>query len=189
MKKFAVAIAVFALLGAMLAYAIVQMQAGEYSPREIPSPLIGKPVPAFALPALTDPGRTVTNDELRGRPYLLNVWASWCVACRDEHPYLVQLAREHGVRIIGLNYKDARDEALAWLQRFEDPYELSIADRSGRFGIELGVYGVPETFLIDRDGVIRYKKIGPIDAETIRSVLLPKLAELNAAPAAARAAP
>lgn len=185
MKKFAVPIVVFALLGFMLGYAIVKMQSGEYSPRDIPSPLVGKSVPPFALPSLADPARTIKNEDLRGRAYLLNVWASWCVACRQEHPFLLALAREHRVPIVGLNYKDARADALRWLQQFEDPYERSIVDRDGRFGIELGVYGVPETFLIDAHGIIQYKKIGPIDADTVTSVLLPRLAELNRAAAKA----
>lgn len=184
MRKFAVPIVAFALLGLMLGYAIVKMQSGEYSPRDIPSPLIGKPLPPFALPALSDPKQIVKNEDLRGRAYLLNVWASWCAACRDEHPILIQLAREHRVPIIGLNYKDEREDGLRWLKEFGDPYELSIADAEGRFGIDLGVYGVPETFVVDREGVIRYKKIGPVTAETVKSVLLPKLAELNAAASA-----
>ena len=188
MRKFAVPVALFAVLGLILGYALVKLESGEYAPRHIPSPLVGKPLPAFTLPTLADPGRRVSDAELRGRPFLLNVWASWCVACRDEHPVLVELAREHGVAIIGLNYKDARADALAWLERYEDPYELSLVDRDGRTGIELGVYGVPETFLIDADGNIRYKHIGPISREAMRSVLLPKLAEL-ARPAPPATAP
>ena len=186
MRKFIVPIAAFALLGLLLGYALVQMRAGEYSPRIIPSPLVGKPLPDFELPTLADPARMVKTADLRGRVYLLNVWASWCVACRDEHPLLVALAREQGVPIIGLNYKDARADALQWLRKFEDPYEMSLVDRQGRVGIELGVYGVPETFIIDRAGVIRYKHIGPITPQTLQAVLLPKLAELNGAAAGAR---
>lgn len=179
MKKFVIPIAVFAALGALLAFALVKMQSGSYSPRSIPSPLVGKPLPAFALPSLAEPNKTITNDTLRGQPYFLNVWASWCVACRAEHEVLIKMARAHGAPIIGLNYKDPRDDALDWLKRLGDPYKLSIADASGRFGIDLGVYGVPETFLIDAEGVIRYKHIGPITQETVELVLLPKYAELN----------
>lgn len=178
MRKFVVPIAAFALLGLLLAYAIVKMQAGEYAPRNIPSPLVGKPLPAFALPSLAEPEKTITGESLRGRPYLLNVWASWCVACRDEHDVLMALAKEHRVPIIGLNYKDARADAIAWLNKLGDPYVLSIADKPGRFGIDLGVYGVPETFIIDSEGVIRYKHIGPITHKTAAQVLLPELAEL-----------
>lgn len=187
MKKFVIPIALFALLGLMLGYAILEMQSGAYSPRTIPSPLIGKPLPAFALPSLADPSRTVTSESLRGRAYLLNTWASWCAACRDEHPLLLAAVRDHRLPLIGLNYKDARGDALAWLKQLGDPYQLSIADESGRYGIELGVYGVPETFVIDRDGVIRYKHIGPVTREALERVLLPKLAELNGATPASAA--
>lgn len=179
MKKFVIAIGLFAALGLLLALAIVKMRDGSYSPRAIPSPLIDKPLPSFALPSLLDPTKTINNDTLRGRAYLLNVWASWCVACRAEHGLLVSAARDHRVPIVGLNYKDARDDALTWLKQLGDPYQLSIADTSGRYGIELGVYGVPETFLVDREGVVRYKHIGPVTRETMELVLLPKLAELN----------
>ncbi|MFL6624520.1 MAG: DsbE family thiol:disulfide interchange protein [Sulfurifustaceae bacterium] len=180
MRKFAIPVALFAALAALLGFALLKMQSGEYSPHNIPSPLIGKPVPPFSLPSLTEPTKTVTNETLRGRAYLLNVWASWCVACREEHPLLVAARRERHLPIIGLNYKDQREDALRWLEQLGNPYEMSIADVPGRFGIDLGVYGVPETFLIDRDGVIRYKHIGPITPEALDKVLLPKLAELSA---------
>jgi cytochrome c biogenesis protein CcmG, thiol:disulfide interchange protein DsbE len=179
MKKFVIPIALFSLLGLLLGYAIREMQTGEYSPRDIPSPLIGKPLPSFALPSLMDPKRTVTTADLRGRVYLLNVWASWCVACREEHPRLVALSRERRVPIIGLNYKDERNDALGWLRDFGDPYELSIADRDGRVGIDLGVYGVPETFLIDKAGVIRQKQIGPITEKAWNDKLLPLIERLS----------
>ena len=182
MKKFVIPVAVFAALGLLLAFALRKMESGEYSPRNIPSPLIGKPVPAFSLPSLAEPTKTITNESLRGRPYMLNVWASWCVACREEHPLLVATVKEKHVPIIGLNYKDQREDALNWLQQLGNPYELSIADVPGRLGIDLGVYGVPETFLVDRDGVIRYKHIGPVTPQALDTVLLPKLAELGAAP-------
>jgi cytochrome c biogenesis protein CcmG, thiol:disulfide interchange protein DsbE len=178
MKKFIIPIVVFVALGLLFVVAIVEMQRGTYSPHNIPSPLIGKPLPSFSLPSLAEPGKTLTNDNFRGRAYLLNVWASWCVACREEHPLLVEMKRGR-IPIVGLNYKDAREDALGWLKQWGDPYETSIADLPGRFGIELGVYGVPETFVIDREGVIRYKQIGPITPEVLESTLLPKLAELN----------
>jgi cytochrome c biogenesis protein CcmG/thiol:disulfide interchange protein DsbE len=179
-KKFLIPIAVFVALGLLLGVAIFKMQSGTYSPHNIPSPLIGKPLPSFALPALAEPTKTITNETFRGRAYLLNVWASWCVACREEHPLLVEMKRER-IPIIGLNYKDERGDALGWLQQWGDPYETSIADLPGRLGIELGVYGVPETFVIDREGVIRYKHIGPVTPEALKKVLLPKLVELGAA--------
>jgi cytochrome c biogenesis protein CcmG/thiol:disulfide interchange protein DsbE len=129
---------------------------------------------------LSDPSRRIDSADWRGRVYLINVWASWCVACRDEHPLLTEMANQKIVPIIGLNYKDKREDALKWLAEMGDPYELSVADRDGRVGIELGVYGVPETFLIDRDGVIRYKHIGPLTAEALQKTLLVKINELRA---------
>lgn len=181
MKKFVIPIALFGLLGLLLAYAIREMQTGDYSPRDIPSPLVGKPLPNFALPSLSDPNRVVSNTDLHGRVYLLNVWASWCVACREEHPVLVALAREQRVPIIGLNYKDERADALGWLRELGNPYELSISDHNGRVGIDLGVYGVPETFLIDKSGIIRHKKIGPVTEKVWREKLLPMIQELSGA--------
>lgn len=183
MKKFAVPVALFALLGLVLGYALAKLETGEYEPHRIPSPLVDKPLPEFALPTLAEPARRLGPADLRGRPFLLNVWASWCVTCRDEHPVLVELARTYGVAIVGLNYKDKRADALAWLERYENPYEVSLVDAKGRTGIDLGVYGVPETFVIDAEGVTRYKHIGPISREAMRSVILPKLAELQATPA------
>jgi len=172
-KKFLIPIALFVVLGGLLAYGL------KLDPRKIPSPLIDKPLPAFALPVLSDPKRIVGPNDLRGRVYLLNVWASWCVACRQEHPLLNELAKSGEVTIIGLNYKDERNDALAWLGALGNPYEMSLADRDGRVGIELGVYGVPETFLIDAAGMIRYKHIGPLTAEALRTIVLPKVAELR----------
>lgn len=148
-------------------------------PREVPSPLLNKPAPAFSLPELTDPSRTFKSDEMRGRVWLLNVWASWCVACREEHPLLLELARLRLVPVYGLNYKDERSDALNWLREFGDPYTLSLVDANGRVGIDYGVYGVPETFVIDRDGVIRYKQIGPITEEALRNRIIPLVKELQ----------
>lgn len=150
------------------------------NPREVPSPLVGKPAPEIRLPRLDEPGKTFTNAELKGKVWLLNVWASWCVSCREEHPLLVEVARSGIVPIVGLNYKDKRDEALDWLRQFGDPYALSVVDADGRTGIDFGVYGVPETFVIDRAGVIRYKHIGPITPQSWQQKLLPLLKELQA---------
>lgn len=161
------------MLGVLLAYGL------KLDPRKIPSPLIDKPLSAFSLPVLSDPNRAIGPGDLRGRVYLLNVWASWCVACRQEHPLLNELAKSGRVPIIGLNYKDERQNALGWLGALGNPYELSLMDRNGRVGIELGVYGVPETFVIDADGVIRYKHIGPLTAETIQTAILPKVEQLT----------
>lgn len=181
MKKFLIPIGSFAALGLLLAYALSQMQAGELSPRKIPSPLIGKPLPSFTLPVLHEPTRQVSAKDLKGQVYLVNVWASWCVACRVEHPLLMEIARQAIAPIIGLDYKDESADGLAWLADHGNPYQVSLMDTDGRVGIELGVYGVPETFVIDAKGIIRYKHIGPIDAEVLRKVLLPKIQELKAA--------
>ena len=173
MKRFLIPIAVFVLLGLLLAYGL------KLDPRKIPSPLVGKPLPAFELPSVADPKRGIRSDELRGRVYMLNVWASWCAACRDEHPLLVELAQARAIPIIGLNYKDQRGDAMKWLAALGDPYELSLSDLDGRVGIELGVYGVPETFVIDKSGVIRYKHIGPLTPDIWKTKLVPLLRELG----------
>ncbi len=149
------------------------------NPREVPSPFIGKPAPPFQLAQLAQPGRSFTPGQMRGEVWLLNVWASWCVACRIEHPLLVDLAKKNVVPIVGLNYKDKRDAALGWLGQFGDPYKLSIVDTDGRVGIDYGVYGVPETFVIDKQGVIRFKQIGPITEEVWRNKMLPLVQQLR----------
>ena len=148
-------------------------------PREVPSPLIGKPAPAFSLPRLHEPQRTLSNVDMRGQVWLLNVWASWCVSCRVEHPLLVDLAKANLVPVIGLNYKDRREDGLAWLAERGDPYKTSIVDADGRVGIDFGVYGVPETFVIDKAGIIRYKQIGPITVDALKDKILPLVRELQ----------
>ena len=149
------------------------------NPREIPSPLIDKPAPAFELVQLHEPGKSLTTQDMEGKVWLLNVWASWCVSCREEHPVLVELAKTRVVPIVGLNYKDQRPEALRWLQQFGDPYVMSIVDGDGRVGINYGVYGVPETFVIDKAGVIRYKQIGPVTPKALQEKILPLVAKLQ----------
>ena len=149
------------------------------NPREVPSPLINKPAPAFSLPQLHQPEQVFSLEGMKGKVWLLNVWASWCVACRDEHPVLVNFARSGKVPIVGLNYKDDRADGLRWLNQFGDPYRLSVYDRDGRVGIDYGVYGVPETFLIDKHGVIRYKRIGVVTPEILRDKILPLVKELE----------
>ncbi|HUX26405.1 MAG TPA: DsbE family thiol:disulfide interchange protein, partial [Burkholderiales bacterium] len=148
-------------------------------PRYIPSPLIGKPVPEFSLPPVK--GRTLglSSADLHGQVSLVNVFASWCVACREEHPVLLGLSQKHIVPIYGLNYKDKPDDAQAWLDRLGDPYTRTGADISGRVAIDWGVYGVPETFVIDRDGRIAYKQIGPITPAVLRDTILPLVAKLQ----------
>ena len=151
------------------------------NPREVPSPLIGKPAPAFTLPQLHEPGAKLSTADMKGQVWLLNVWASWCVSCRVEHPLLVELAKANVVPLIGLNYKDRSELGRAWLAQNGDPYKLSIVDADGRVGIDWGVYGVPETFVIDKEGVIRYKQIGPITAEALQQKILPLIRELQKA--------
>jgi len=148
-------------------------------PREVPSPLIGKPAPAFKLAQLHAPDALLSNDDLKGKVWLLNVWASWCVSCRVEHPLLVQLAKANIVPVYGLDYKDKPDDGRAWLAQNGNPYTTSIVDQDGRVGIDYGVYGVPETFLIDKTGIIRYKQIGPLTAEALQHKILPMVRELQ----------
>jgi cytochrome c biogenesis protein CcmG/thiol:disulfide interchange protein DsbE len=148
-------------------------------PSEVPSPLIGKPAPEFTLPKLSDPSKNFSPADMKGQVWLLNVWASWCVACKQEHPVLMDLAKMNLLPIVGLDYKDQRDPALEFLRRGGDPYVLSAVDESGRVGIDYGVYGVPETFLIDKEGVIRYKHIGPITPKSLQETILPLVAQLK----------
>jgi cytochrome c biogenesis protein CcmG/thiol:disulfide interchange protein DsbE len=148
-------------------------------PRELPSPLIGKRAPAFALPLLHQPDKVSSHSEMLGTVWVLNVWASWCISCREEHAALTALARSGAAPVIGLNYKDEREQALAWLGRFGDPYTLSLHDREGRLGMDYGVYGVPETFVIDRKGMIRYKRVGILTPEIVRERILPLVKELQ----------
>jgi len=150
-----------------------------YDPQRVPSPLIDKPMPAFSLPKLKDPEGVLSSEDLHGQVVLLNVWASWCVACRYEHPLLVELAHNQNARIYGLNYKDTRDEALRWLDHYGDPYVHSAFDQSGKVGIDFGVYGVPETFVLDRNGIIRYKHIGPITQQVLENTIMPLLQRLE----------
>lgn len=144
------------------------------NPRELPSPFIDKPAPPLDLPAL-EAGRRVELGALRGAPVLVNVWASWCAACRDEHPLLMALSRMPGVRILGLNYKDEPAKARQVLESTGNPYFEVAVDRSGRTGIDWGVYGVPETFLVDAQGIVRYKHVGPLTEADVREALLPRL--------------
>ena len=148
-------------------------------PREVPSPLIGKPAPGFTLVQLHDSAKTLGPGDLKGQVWLLNVWASWCVSCRDEHPLLVELGRAKIVPIVGLNYKDEPAAGLKWLAQNGDPYNVSVVDRDGRVGIDWGVYGVPETFVVDKTGAVRYKQIGPITAEALQTKILPLVRELQ----------
>jgi cytochrome c biogenesis protein CcmG, thiol:disulfide interchange protein DsbE len=172
--KFAIPLALFVVLAGFLAVGLM------HDPRAVPSPFIGKPAPAFRLEQLHDGKLAFTPEDMKGKVWLLNVWASWCVSCRVEHPLLVEMSRRNVVPIVGLNYKDKRDEGVQWLAKFGNPYALSAFDADGKVGIDYGVYGVPETFVIDKQGVIRYKQIGPITPEALDKAILPLIRELNA---------
>jgi cytochrome c biogenesis protein CcmG/thiol:disulfide interchange protein DsbE len=149
-------------------------------PHQVPSPLIDKPAPQFHLTQVSDPDKSLSRDEMLGKVWLLNVWASWCVSCREEHPVLVDFAKSGIVPIYGLDYKDTRDEALKWLGQLGNPYQASLFDQDGRVGIDYGVYGVPETYVIDKTGTIRYKQIGPITPEILHEKIVPLVKKLNA---------
>ena len=166
-------------LGVFLALALLLGIGLNLNPREVPSPLINKPAPHFELPQLHAPEKTFSQKDMLGKVWMLNVWASWCVSCREEHPVLVELQRSGVVPIIGLNYKDKREDGIRWLAQFGDPYQLSAYDIKGRVGIDYGVYGVPETYVIDKAGVIRYKRIGVVTPAIVKDKVLPLVAELN----------
>jgi len=148
-------------------------------PHEVPSPLINKPSPAFKVPQLAQPEAQFSPEDVKGKVWILNVWASWCVACREEHPVLVELGRSQVAPLIGLNYKDKREDALALLKRQGNPYELSAFDFDGRVGIDYGVYGVPETYVIDKQGIIRYKQIGPVTQQLLEKTIYPLVEKLK----------
>lgn len=175
MKRFLLPFAIFLGL-------LIFLGAGlRLDPREVPSPFIGKPAPAFRLSQLHDPGKTISAQDMAGQVWLLNVWASWCAACRQEHPALMELAESGLVPIVGLNYKDGRKEGMDWLRQFGNPYVVSAFDSDGRVGIDYGVYGVPETFVIDGNGVVRMKHIGPLTPQIIDEKVLPLIKALSRA--------
>jgi len=163
---------IFLLLGALLAIGLTIAD----RKTDLPSPLIGKPMPEFSLPVLGQPAVEVTRAELVGQPFLLNVWASWCVTCRVEHPVIDALAKSGQLPVIGLNYRDEAGDALAWLEHFGNPYALNLADVSGRTAIDFGVYAAPESFLVDAKGQIVFKHIGALTPEIIDQEILPRLA-------------
>ncbi|MBI3068607.1 MAG: DsbE family thiol:disulfide interchange protein [Betaproteobacteria bacterium] len=173
MTRYLVPLGVFAALVVLLGIGL------KLDPRAVPSPLIDKPAPHFELPQLHDPGKTFSEKEMVGKVWLLNVWASWCVTCREEHPVLTGLAKSGIAPLYGLNYKDRRQDALAWLKGLGDPYQLSVSDIDGRVAIDYGVYGVPETYVIDKRGVIRYKRIGPVTPEIVQQKIIPLVTELS----------
>ena len=177
MKRFLIPLALFLGLAIFLGVGLNR------DPRQLPSPLIGRNAPAFMLPRLAaadvaQPG-VFSPADMHGKVWLLNVWASWCVSCRQEHPVLLDIARAADVPLVGLDYKDTGAEARAWLAEHGDPYLLSAVDADGKVGIDYGVYGVPETYVIDKGGTIRFKQIGPISREILDETILPLVKELR----------
>lgn len=191
--RFVIPLAVFGVLVGFLAVGL------KLNPREVPSPLIGKPAPSFNLTVLATPDKSLGPKDMQGKVWLLNVWSTWCVSCRQEHPVLVDFSKKANVPLIGLNYKEVRgdgdfdiskikpaeEKSLAlqranqWLAQHGNPYTLTVMDLDGRVGIDYGVYGVPETYVIDKAGVIRMKHTGPINPDVLDKKILPLLAELN----------
>lgn len=149
-------------------------------PHEVPSPLIGREAPAFMLPQLHEPARQFSPQDMKGKVWLFNVWASWCTACEHEHPVFMELSRQNLVPIYGMDYKDKPEDGEAWLRKHGNPYALVVSDAEGRVGIDYGVYGVPETYVIDKQGVIRHKQIGAVTPEILNEKILPMVKELQA---------
>ena len=171
--RFWLLIGAFLVLVGLLAFGL------RLDPREVPSPLIGKPAPAFELPLLSQPDKTFSQKDMLGQVWVMNVWASWCPPCLVEHPVVSELSRSGIAPVIGLNYKDAREDALPWLKRNGDPFKVIVYDSAGRIAIDYGVYGVPETYVIDRNGIIRYKRVGPLTPELIQKKVRPLIEELS----------
>jgi cytochrome c biogenesis protein CcmG/thiol:disulfide interchange protein DsbE len=173
--RYAIPLVVFLIIAGFLASRL----RGGYDPHIIPSALIGKPAPDFQLPELDQPQKVVSPQQMRGKVWLLNVWGSWCVACREEHPFLLEIAKSGVVPIYGLSWKDKREDALATLSELGNPYVLNASDFNGRVAIDYGVTGAPETYLIDKNGVIRYKEVGQLTPEIMQQKILPLVKELN----------
>lgn len=174
--RYLVPLAIFMVLVAFLYRGL------SLDPKRVPSPLVGKPMPEFSLPRLQDPAATLSDTDLKGKVSILNIWATWCVSCRAEHKVLLLLAKSDKVDIYGLNYKDERNKAKQWLVQLGDPYIANAFDADGRTGIDWGVYGAPETFIMDREGIIRHKHIGPLTVDALNNEILPLIAELQATP-------
>jgi cytochrome c biogenesis protein CcmG/thiol:disulfide interchange protein DsbE len=171
--RYAIPLVLFIGLMAFLAIGLSR------DPHEVPSPLINKSAPTFQLSQLQEPEKKFSDRDMRGKVWLLNVWASWCVSCRDEHPLLVEFSRSGLIPIYGLNWKDKPEDAIAWLNELGNPYVISASDLDGRIAIDYGVYGAPETYLIDKNGVIRFKHVGPLTPEVLNKTILPMAGELN----------
>ena len=149
-------------------------------PSKLPSPYIGKPAPQFELPGLKDPSTTVSTANLKGRMTLVNIWATWCVGCRAEHAYLMQLAEQGAIPIYGINWRDTREQALNWLTQLGDPYVASGFDADARVGIDWGAYGAPETFLVSPEGIVLFRFAGPLNQTIWEREFLPRIAEVTA---------
>lgn len=173
MLRYLIPLVIFVVLAVFLAIGLTR------DPHELKSVLINKPAPSFRVPQLKAADKMISNEDMRGKVWLLNVWASWCVACREEHPYLIEYAKSGVVPIYGLNYKDRREDALATLDELGDPYTVSAVDLDGRVGIDFGVYGAPETYVIDQGGTIRFKYVGPMMPDVWKEKILPVVQELN----------
>jgi cytochrome c biogenesis protein CcmG, thiol:disulfide interchange protein DsbE len=170
--RFALPLGIFVLLVILLGFGLTR------DPKEVPSPLIGKAAPAFTLPLLSNQSKTFSPADMAGKVWIMNVWASWCVSCRAEHEIIKRLSRMKLVDIVGLDYKDEPIDGQGWLQQLGNPYTLSISDLKGHAGIDWGVYGVPETFLIGKDGLIKYKHIGPVTAQSLQDEIIPRIKAL-----------
>lgn len=170
--RYIVPLVVFLVLAGFLAVGL------QRDPREVPSPLVNKQAPEFSLPLLEDPGVQRTLQEMKGKVWVANFFASWCVPCLAEHPLVTELARS--TTVVGINYKDKQEDATRWLARNGNSYAMVLVDREGKVGLDYGVYGVPESYVIDKEGVIRYKQIGPITPQALQEVLLPLLKKLDA---------
>lgn len=168
---------VFLVLASLFLLVQVKIKKGSYDPKALPSARLDKPFPAFSLPTLS--GDHVDQNVFNGGIYLVNVWGTWCISCRVEHPFLIKMNEEYGVKIVGLNYKDESQKALTWLSDFGDPYELNIFDEQGKLGLDLGVFGAPETFVVDKNGIIRYRHVGVIDERVWASILKPLIDSLE----------
>jgi len=171
--RYAIPLVFFALLVGLLWFGL------NNDPTKIPSPLVGKPAPEFDLPRLYAADQTVSPDDLKGKVWLLNVFASWCISCRAEHEVVSQFIRQHQVDVLGLNYKDEEADAKVWLQQFGNPYAVIAVDITGRTGIDWGVYGVPETFVMDKQGIIRHKFTGPLTEQAVNETLVPLITTLQ----------
>lgn len=173
MMKYFIPLGIFVGLSILLAVGL------KLDPREVPSPFIGKSAPVFELPRLYTEGQQIAPADMKGKVWLLNVFASWCVSCREEHGVITRLIKNSGIDVVGLNYKDEESDAKRWLKQFGNPYYVIAVDAEGRTGIDWGVYGVPETFVIDKQGIIRLKHIGPVSDEDVKDEIIPLIEALR----------